>query len=303
MTEINHDELSRLNTALQEKLLHHMAISGEYPTAIAGLRLFRHDESKHTGSCFGKPMIALIVQGNKYSVMGTKEYQYGENQYVVAGVDLPNTYYIVNSDTKKPFLSIGLDLDRAIIAQLATNIAYASPPELKLNRGAYIDTADAELLEAFVRLITLLDKPEQIALRAPLLIRDIHTLLVMSKNGRELLQVHRPGTSSNKIAQAIQWIRNNYKEQLHIENLATMVYMATSTFHHQFKAITGLSPLQFHKQLRLYEAQRLMAAENEGANGAALAVGYESVTQFNREYKRLFGEPPYRDANRRREYA
>lgn len=168
--------------------------------------------------------------------------------------------------------------------------------------GLSIGELDADLLQCFLRLVELLDKPEQIRIRAPMVIREIHYLLLAGPQGESLRQLNTLGTQSNMIAQAISWLKDNYKEPLHVDELARRANMSSSTFHRHFKEITGLSPLQFHKQLRLHEAQRLMVLENRKASSVSLLVGYESDTQFNREYKRLFGEPPYRDKLQRQTF-
>lgn len=154
--------------------------------------------------------------------------------------------------------------------------------------------ADADLLGCFLRLVGLLDKPEQIRIRAPMAIREIHYLLLAGPQGRNLRLLNTLGTQSHQIPRAITWLKEHYKAPFQVEELARRVNMSLSTFHRYFKDITGLSPLQFHKQLRLYEAQRLMLLEDRKASRALTTVGYESETQFNREYKRLFGEPPHR---------
>lgn len=164
-----------------------------------------------------------------------------------------------------------------------------------------IADASSDILEMFLRLVELIEKPEQIPIRAPMMLRELHYLLLISPHGENLRHLNTIGTQNNQVVQAIDWLRHNYKKSLKVDVLARQVSMSTSNLHRHFKLLTGISPLQYHKQLRLYEAQRLMLVENERVSNAALSVGYESVTQFNREYKRLFGEPPLRDMNRRRE--
>lgn len=157
---------------------------------------------------------------------------------------------------------------------------------------------DPDVLDAFLRLAELNEKPEQIPVLAPMIIREIHYRLLIGPQGERLRMVNTLGTQSNQIAKSITWLRDNYREPLQVDKLARKLNMATSTFHKHFRQVTSLSPLQYQKRLRLYEAQRLMLSENEDAAVAALAVGYESPTQFNREYKRLFGEPPHRHVSR-----
>jgi AraC-like DNA-binding protein len=288
--------LARTNNLLKEKLLRWMPESGRYPTAIEGLTIVRRDEANQPENCFYKPLVAVIVQGFKRSVIGSDEYRYGENHCLVTGVDMPSVNHVTVASPEHPFLGLSLTLDKYLITQLATEI----PP--RLGNGSYkgmaVADVDPDVLDAFLRLAELLDKPEQILILAPMIIREIHYRLLIGPQGERLRMINTLGTQSNQIAKTITWLRDNYKETLQVDELAKKVNMATSTFHRHFRQLTTLSPLQFQKRLRLYEAQRLMLAENEDAAIAALAVGYESPTQFNREYKRLFGEPPHRHVSR-----
>ena len=293
-------ELARTNALLRENVLRRMPEPGNLATEVKGLTFSRRQETNCTACGFGRPSVAIVIQGAKCAVIGTQEYRYGENQYLVAGVDMPNAFYIVNPSAEKPFLSISLNLDGYLLTQLAAEVPPAVSAESRPCQGVSVSDADADLLGAFLRLAALLDKPEQIAVRAPMIIREIHYLLLIGPRGNDLRQLNTLGTQSNQIAQAISWLRDNYKTPLQVEELARKVNMATSTFHRHFKEITGLSPLQYHKRLRLHEAQRLMLTEDQNASSASLSVGYESGTQFNREYKRLFGEPPHRDMSQRR---
>ena len=159
--------------------------------------------------------------------------------------------------------------------------------------------AEPDLLEGALRLVKLLGKPEQIPMRAPMIMRELHYLLLTGPQGGILRRLHTLGTQNNRIVRAISLLRRNVNAAVRMDDLARQVHMSVSSLHRHFKTVTGLSPLQYHKQLRLYEARRLMLTQHENASGAALAVGYESPTQFNREYKRMFGEPPHRDISRR----
>ncbi len=294
MAESTRTGLARTNNLLKEKLLRWMPGTGDYPTAIEGLAIHRRDEANQPENCFYKPLVAVIVQGFKRSVIGSKEYRYGENHCLITGVDMPSVNYVTVASPEQPFLAVSLNLDKYLITQLAAEI----PPSSRLGNGSYkgmaVAEVDPDVLDAFLRLVELHEKPEQIPVLAPMIIREIHYRLLIGPQGEHLRMVNTLGTQSNQIAKTITWLRDNYKEQLQVDELARKVNMATSTFHRHFREVTTLSPLQFQKRLRLYEAQRLMLVENEDAAIVALAVGYESPTQFNREYKRLFGEPPHR---------
>ncbi|MGN1037799.1 MAG: AraC family transcriptional regulator N-terminal domain-containing protein, partial [Mailhella sp.] len=220
---------------------------------------------------------------------------YKEGQFCLSGVELPSSFYILHPSEEKPFLAVILDLDSQIISRLTMKMQPFSESRYEGCSALSIGNLDADLLNCFLHLVELLDKPEQIRIRAPLIIQEIHYLLLAGPQGENLRKLNTMGTKSNRIAQTISWLKNNYKSPLQVEELAQKANMSSSTFHRYFKEITGLSPLQFHNQLRLHEAQRLMVLENQKASHVSLLVGYESDTQFNREYKRLFGVPPYRD--------
>lgn len=301
MAEHDHSELARINHLLKKKVLRHLPQPGKCHTSIKGLTLSRREEVNQAESCLGKPSVAVIVQGFKCATIGSIEYKYGEKQCIVTGVDIPSTFHVLKPSAEKPFLAVCLDLDGYLLTQLALEMP-SCKPDYRQCQGVSIADVEPDMLGAFLRLVELLEKPEQIAIRAPMIIRELHYLLLISPQGKDLRQLNTMGTQSNQIAQAINWLKDNYKNPLQVDSLARQVNMATSTFHRHFKDVTGFSPLQFHKQLRLHEAQRLMLAENKDAGNAGLTVGYESATQFNREYKRLFGEPPHRDMNLRRVY-
>lgn len=296
------DELRRINGELKRRILRHLPVPGKQATAVKGLTLSRRQEINKADNCFGTPSVAAIVQGAKCALIGDREYRYKEGQFCITGVDLPSAFYILHPSEEKPFLSVILDLDSRLISRLAMEMPPASEKQSGRGGGLSIGELDADLLQCFLRLVELLDKPEQIRIRAPMVIREIHYLLLAGPQGESLRQLNTLGTQSNMIAQAISWLKGNYKEPLHVDELARRANMSSSTFHRHFKEITGLSPLQFHKQLRLHEAQRLMVLENRKASSVSLLVGYESDTQFNREYKRLFGEPPCRDKLQRQTF-
>lgn len=244
---------------------------------------------------FNYPIAALVVQGFKRSMIGNQEANYGERHCMVVGVDMPGVFHITHASPQEPFLSLSIRLDRHIIAQLITEMpsivtSQATPPN-----PVAISEVGEELLEAFIRLVDLLNTPSRIPIFAPMILREIHFHLLSGSQGGCLRLFSTSGTQASQVAQAISWLRENYVQPLHIEELARRVNMAPSTFHRHFRQVTSLSPLQFQKRLRLYEAERLMLVEGKDASSAAILVGYESGSQFNREYKRQFGAPPRRD--------
>lgn len=294
------DRSSRLNARIREKLLHYLPRPGILPTAIEGFSLARREETGTPEKCFEKPLVGLVVQGTKHSYMGGREYVYSASQSIVAAVDMPISSYVEGPTPEEPFLFCYCYLDKPLLAALTAEMPRGTEAGTDEMTGVSVADTHPDILEMFLRLIELLEKPEQIALRAPMMLRELHYLLLISPHGHILRRLNTLGTQNHQAMQAVEWIRRNYRTTLRIATLARQVNMSTANLHRCFKLLTGLSPLQYQKQLRLYEAQRLMLFENERASAAAFKVGYESITQFTREYKREFGEPPLRDTHRRR---
>mgnify|MGYP000717089341 FL=1 len=291
--------LPGLNDSLKERLLKWLPEQSRLETPISGLALTRHDENTSAIKCFYTPMIALVVQGFKRSMIGDHEANYGELHCVTVGIDMPGVFHITDASPQAPFLSLSVKLDRRIITQLITE----APSIVTVQEGEVtpivVDEVGKDLLQAFSRLVELLDTPSRIPVLAPMILREIHYYLLCGSQGKCLRLFNTNGTQANQIAQAISWLRENYTSPLRME-LARYANMAPSTFNRHFKEVTSLSPLQFQKRLRLYEAERLMLLEGKDAGTAALMVGYESGSQFNREYKRQFGAPPRKDVAKKR---
>ena len=293
------EEWKRINDGLREKVLRHMPEPGLKETAVPGLSMSHRLAHDILESSLYRPCIGIMLQGKKKSIIGMEEYVYGEGQCLLVGVDVPSSFYVVEGTKEAPFLCLSLEVDRFMFTRLAAEVPLpeGSPVE-DCVRGVSVADVDVSVLDAFSRLVDLLDRPEQIPVLGPMIIREIYYRMLIGPQGAFLRSFHTLGSQSMQIAQAVTWLRDNYRSPLQVEELARRVNMATSTFHRRFKEVTSLSPLQFHKRLRLIEAQRLMLSERVDAASAGLAVGYESPTQFNREYKRLFGEPPHRNITR-----
>ena len=292
--------LPELNDSLKEKLLKWLPEQSRLETPIPGLALTRHDENTSAIRCFYTPMIALVVQGFKRSMIGDHEANYGELHCVTVGIDMPGVFHITDASPQAPFLSLSVKLDRRIITQLITEVTSIVTAQEGEVTPIVVDEAGKDLLQVFSRLVELLDTPSRIPVLAPMIIREINYYLLCGSQGKCLRLFNTNGTQANQIAQAISWLRENYTSPLRMEELARYVNMAPSTFNRHFKEVTSLSPLQFQKRLRLYEAERLMLLEGKDAGTAALMVGYESGSQFNREYKRQFGAPPRKDIAKKR---
>ncbi|MCX8641777.1 MULTISPECIES: AraC family transcriptional regulator [unclassified Gilliamella] len=288
-------ELTTINQQVKQHMLRWAQTAGDYPTAINGLGIYRRDMTDYNENCFYQPLVSIIIQGSKRSLIGTEQHIYGEGDYLVTSVDIPAVNSITIASQTKPFLSLALYLNTQIINQLITEYPQLANIKAIAFKGISIKKVELDILTAFFRLIQLLDKPEQISILAPMIIKEIHYLLLIGPFGQHLRSINTKGTQSHQIASTIDWLKNHYKQPITVEALAEKANMSLATFHRHFKQVTTLSPLQYQKQLRLYEARRLMLSENYHANSAGLEVGYESQTQFNREYKRLFGTSPYKD--------
>jgi AraC-like DNA-binding protein len=220
---------------------------------------------------------------------------YDANHFLITSVDLPTVTQVTKATPEKPYLGLVFKLDRREISQLMADSNLPLPREQQASRGMATGKVTLPLLTAFQRLIDLLDEPMDIPILAPIIQREIYYRLLVSDQGARLRQIVSVGSQSHQIARAIDWLKGNFTQSLRIDDLAAKAHMSASTFHHHFRSVTAMSPLQFQKWLRLTEARRLMLTENHDAATAAFQVGYESPSQFSREYSRLFGAPPSRD--------
>jgi AraC-like DNA-binding protein len=264
-------------------------------TAIPGLTLFRREEPTQPASIMYGPRVCLIAQGAKRVLLGDDTYVYDENHYLITSVDLPTVVQIIKASREKPYLGLVLKLDQHEISQLMVDSKMPPPPPQQSSRGMATGEVTLPLLAAFQRLMDLLAEPRDIPILAPIIQREIFYRLLVGDQGARLRQIASAGSRSHQIARAIDWLRGNFTQPLRIDDLATQVNMSASTFHHHFRALTAMSPLQYQKWLRLNEARRLMLSERIDASNAAFQVGYESPSQFSREYSRLFGAPPLQD--------
>ena len=269
---------------------------GDQPvTAIPGLSLWRRIEPTQPASGMYELSICLIAQGAKRVLLGDDTYVYDAHHFLITSVDLPTVWQIIEASREKPCLGLMLKLDQREISQLMVDSHLPPPRTQQSSRGMSIGEVTLPLLTAFQRLIDLLAEPKDIPILAPIIQREISYRLLVSDQGVRLRQMASAGSQSHQIARAIDWLKGNFTQPLRIDDLATQVNMSTSTFHHHFRALTAMSPLQYQKRLRLDEARRLMLTERLDAASAAFQVGYESSSQFSREYNRLFGAPPLRD--------
>lgn len=265
------------------------------PTPVPNLRFFRREAPSEPCVCLVEPSIVLVVQGAKQLLIGNHAYAYDRERFLITSLDLPASSQVLEASPDKPCLGLLLRLDLRVIAELIAQSGLPPPRDRATEGSAALGTITPALLEPFSRLVALLDEPGAIAVLAPLIAREIHYRLLMSDQAARLWQIASVGSQSHRVARVIDWLKTNYAQPLRIDELAAHVQMSASTLHHHFRQLTTMSPLQYQKWMRLNEARRLMLNERLDAASAAFQVGYESPSQFSREYSRLFGAPPKRD--------
>lgn len=264
-------------------------------TAIAELSLFRVQASTSPSSWTYEPSIALIAQGTKRVTLGEESFHYGPSQFLLTSIELPTITQVLEATPETPYLSLLLKLDLKLAAQLMVDSNVAAPRATRSDLGMALGDVTAPLLTSLTRLIELLADPRDIPVVAPLIQREILYRVLISEQGGRLRQMASIGSQGHKIGQAVEWIKEHFHQPLRIEDMAAQIQMSASTFHHHFRALTSMTPLQYQKSLRLNEARRLMLIDYLDVGTAAFRVGYESPTQFGREYSRLFGASPLRD--------
>ena len=248
-----------------------------------------------------KPSVCVIAQGSKEVLLGDSRYRYDPSHYLLATVELPRVSQVLEASKERPYLSLRLELDPTLVSSVMVEAGHASPRDHADVRAIAVSPLDGNLLDAFVRLVRLLDAPAEARVLLPLITREIIYRLLMGEQGGRLRHLALQGGYTPYIARAVARLRQDFDQPLHVEGLARELGMSVSGFHHHFKAVTAMSPLQFQKRLRLQEARRLMLGEDLDAASAAYRVGYHDASHFNREYKSLFGVPPMRDVQRLRE--
>ncbi len=268
---------------------------------IEGLHLNRVSRPTDRVHAVSKLALCVIAQGAKEISLGDKSYPYDADHYLLSTVELPVTGRIVGASTEMPYLSLRLDLDPSVVGSVMVEAGLPAPQGHGEAKALVVSEIEPGLLDAIVRLLRLMDSPEEARMLVPLVKREIVYRLLIGKQGSRLRHLPSLGGHSHCIARAIERLRNEFDRPLRIENLAKEFGMSSSGFHHHFKAITDMSPLQFQKQLRLQQARRLMLGESLDAASAGFQVGYEDASHFSRDYKRLFGDSPIRDIDRLRE--
>jgi AraC-like DNA-binding protein len=264
-------------------------------TEIPGLTLVRRTTQTAPACMTYEPSIAVIAQGRKRVDLGPTTFIYDESRYLLTSVDLPIASCVMEASEAKPFLALALKLEMSIVRELLLSEEIPANNPQPDSPAMAIGEATPELLGACCRLVELLDNPRDIPFLSGLIQREIVYRILQGAEGARLRAIATAGDQSHRTAKAIAWIRDNYAKSLRVEALAEIAGMGTSTLHHHFRALTAMSPLQYQKQLRLQAARMRMLVDGLDAASAAFEVGYESASQFNREYNRMFGQPPSRD--------
>ncbi|EGQ8115710.1 AraC family transcriptional regulator [Vibrio parahaemolyticus] len=275
--------------------------ANQYDTPISGLRFSRWTTPTPPTSYTHNPSICLIAQGRKRVLLGEESFIYDANHFLISSVDLPIIANIIEASEEQPYLGLIMELDLTEISQLIVDSELAFTQSKEAQKGIAVGELSESLLDAFVRLAELLDEGQNIKILAPIIKREIFYRLLMSEQGTRLHQIVTAGSHSHQIAKAIDWLKNNFVKPLSVGDLASYTGMSKSSFYTHFRSMTSMTPLQFQKKLRLSEARRLMLTENLDAMAATFKVGYESPSQFSREYNRLFGAPPSKDIKSLRE--
>lgn len=290
--------------SLVEKMDRWALAKGNEPTsAYPALSIYRYQAPTELTSYMQEPSICLIAQGHKRVLLGEDEYFYDQNHYLITSIDLPLVAQILEASRQKPYLGLTLKLEKKHIAQMMVDHELSVSRTQDAGRGLAVSKITLSMVQSFLRLFDLLDQPEDIPVLAPLIQKEILYRLLTGEQGQRLRQISMIGSHSHQIARAIDWLKEHYDKTFKVDDLASYSGMSTSSLHYHFRALTAMSPLQFQKRLRLNVARQLMLMEQKDATTAAFEVGYESPSQFSREYSRLFGAPPSRDIKRLLEIA
>ncbi len=285
-------------SSLAEVIGRFAQINGDHVTLIPTLSLHRRSAPTEPLHCIYSLGLGVVAQGGKQVLQGDQVIEYGPGQSMLTTIDMPVVSHVTKASVREPFLGMMLTLDSRLISQIATEMDLPQLARERICRPISISRLDDGLVEALTRLIRLLHEPALVGQLAPLVQQEIAIRLLRGAHGPQLQHLVAVGSPSQQIAKAVTWLKQNFSHALQVDDLAGRAHMSPSTFRLHFRAITGMSPLQFQKQLRLQEARQLMLNLHLDAGDAGSRVGYESASQFSCEYSRLFGAPPQRDVLR-----
>lgn len=275
-------------------------MDGVHATAIPRLFLIRSDRPTDPLHVLHAPALCIVAQGRKEVMLGREVYRYGTGQHLIVSIDLPVSGEVTEASREKPYLCLRLDLDPSLLGALMAGVGLERGYADDEGRGLALDRTTPEVMDAATRLVGLLDQPREAPVLAPLVERELLYRVLFSGQTARLRQIAYPDSSLRRIGRAIEWIKGTYREPFSIGAVVAVAGMSPSSLHQHFKAVTALSPLQYQKHLRLQEARRLLLNGAMDAAGAGHSVGYDSPSQFTRDYRRLFGAPPIKDAARLR---
>jgi len=274
---------------------------GTHQSVMPSLALIRSSVPTVCMPTIFQPCLAIVVQGRKSALLNDEVFHYDPLNYLVVSVTLSGMGQVLEATPEHPYLSLRLNLDLEEIARLVLELGDRGASPAAADRGLFVARLDEPLLDAVLRMVKLLDTPEDIGVLAPVVQREIYYRLLRGELGSRLVDLAQCEGGNHRVVRAIEWLKQHYAVTLRIEELAEAVHMSPSALHHRFKAVTAMSPLQYQKHLRLHEARRLMFADGIESATAGHRVGYESASQFSREYRRLFGAPPRSEIARLRE--
>lgn len=273
---------------------------GAYATAIEGLTILRSDHPKPPTYRVSRPGLCVVAQGAKWAAFGDDRVDYRAGQALLIGVETPSIGRVVEASPDQPCLVLMIELDVALLRDVAQSMSPPPRPGTKPCRGVFVADFDGPLADCVLRLARLLDTPRAIPTLHPGILREMGYWLLAGPHAGDVARIALAGSPARPVVDAMQHLRERFREPVRIAELAALARMSASAFHRQFKALTSLTPLQYQKRLRLMEARRLLIVRGCHVETAAFEVGYESASQFNREYARLFGAPPTRDVARSR---
>jgi AraC-like DNA-binding protein len=289
-----------LRSELARKIAAHIRVDGKEATAVPGLSLYRKSAPTDCTSAAYEPELIVFVQGEKHINVGGTTLVCDGSTFLLTSIDLPVVSQVTKASREEPILALMLKLEMPAVREILSQEEFLVPEVSTGARGMAVGETTVELLGACSRLLDLLDVPRDIPFLSSLIQREILYRLLRGPQGKHLRAIATLGEQSNRTAKAVEWLRMNYSKPLRVEELASVAQMGVSTLHHHFRSLTAMSPLQYQKQLRLHTARVRMLSNGMDAASAAFEVGYESPSQFSREYSRFFGQPPMRDIKARR---
>ena len=295
------DDMTNALPELRTLIARH-ARPDRYTTTVEGVRVIASSVTTQSMHHVTEPTLSVVAQGAKRAVLTDKVFEYATGQYLVVSVDLPIAGHVAKASAEEPFLGFGMNLKPAAIATLLLETA-ASDRALAETAGLGVSNAPTDLLDAVVRMLRLLDHPHDIAVLGPMIEREILWRLLAGEQGAMVRQIGLADSRLSQISRAIRWIRVHHAKAFKVEELADLAAMSPSSFHRHFRAVTSMSPLQYQKQIRLQEARARLLAQSHDVAAVGYSVGYDSPSQFSREYSRLFGAPPARDVARLRTFS